>query len=76
MERVRVANKGLAGRHFWASAHRTKSRRGMPPRVFVKRVRKLLKTKRTTTKMRAKSDKESARKYDTTGFATAIGFAI
>ncbi len=29
-----MASKGLTKRHFCASVQRTKSRRGMPPRVF------------------------------------------
>src|SRR5713226_5222841 len=33
-ECVRVASKGLTGRHFCASVQRTSSGRGMPPRVF------------------------------------------
>src|SRR5712692_2206023 len=36
-ECVRVASKGLTKRHFCASARRTSSRGGMPPRVFCKK---------------------------------------
>ncbi len=57
-ECVRVASKGLTERHFCASVQRTRSRRGMPPRVFCKKSPQAIENKRLE---RGKERKERKR---------------
>jgi hypothetical protein len=40
-----VASKGLTNRHFCASVQRTRSRRGVPPRVFCKKSAEVVENK-------------------------------
>src|SRR5260370_13980255 len=57
-ECARVASKGLTKRHFCASVQRTRSRRGMPPRVFCKKSPQAVENKRSE---RGKERKERKR---------------
>ena len=62
-ECVRVASKGLAKRHFCASVQRTRSRRGMPPRVFWEKSAEVIENKgRDSEKERQESLRVRKRK--------------
>src|SRR5260370_3397541 len=57
-ECVRVASKGLTKRHFCASVQQTRSRRGMPPRVFCQKSAEVIENKGRRSK---KERKEKSR---------------
>src|SRR5712691_9625799 len=62
-ECVRVAGKGLTKRHFCASVQRTRSGRGVPPRVFCRKSAEVIENKgRESEKERQESLRVRKRK--------------
>src|SRR6266849_1050286 len=56
-ECVRAAGKGLTKRRFCASVQRTRSRRGMPPRVFCEKSPEVVENKRSEREKERKERK-------------------